>query len=150
MSDRLRNGRTLGEELLIPTRIYHESLEVASACTVHGMCHITGGGLLNLKRLSRYGFRIDTPVTPPEIFLMDPENRGYFNDRDVPHFQYGNGICLHSPPRKCNLCTEGCQGNKSRRGSYRRIRGVAPGYRNYLNCVNLVPACRHSSELCPK
>lgn len=66
--ERLKNGRTLGEELLIPTRIYHESLAVASTCRVHGMCHITGGGLLNFKRLSRYGFFFNAPVTPPEIF----------------------------------------------------------------------------------
>ena len=66
--ERLKNGRTLGEELLTPTRIYHESLDVASACTVHGMCHVTGGGLLNFKRLSEYGFRFDAPLTPPEIF----------------------------------------------------------------------------------
>ena len=66
--EQLGNGRTLGEELLTPTRIYHESLKVASACTVHGMCHITGGGLLNFKRLSSYGFMVDTPITPPEIF----------------------------------------------------------------------------------
>jgi phosphoribosylformylglycinamidine cyclo-ligase len=65
---RLKNGRTLGEELLIPTRIYHESLDVASTCRVHGMCHITGGGLLNFRRLSQYGVLLDAPVTPPEIF----------------------------------------------------------------------------------
>jgi phosphoribosylformylglycinamidine cyclo-ligase len=67
-NQRLKNGRTLGEELLVPTRIYHESLDVASTCRVHGMCHITGGGLLNFRRLSQYGFRFDTPLTPPEIF----------------------------------------------------------------------------------
>jgi phosphoribosylformylglycinamidine cyclo-ligase len=66
--ERLKNGRMIGEELLTPTRIYHESLEVASTCTVHGMCHITGGGLLNLKRLTSYGFLIDTPIIPMEIF----------------------------------------------------------------------------------
>jgi phosphoribosylformylglycinamidine cyclo-ligase len=65
---RLKNGRTLGEELLTPTRIYHESLHVASTCIVHGMCHITGGGLLNFKRLSPFGFRFNIPLTPPEIF----------------------------------------------------------------------------------
>jgi len=67
-NERLKNGRTLGEELLTPTRIYHESLRVASTCTVHGMCHITGGGLLNLKRLTSYGFLVDTPIIPTEIF----------------------------------------------------------------------------------
>lgn len=67
--DKKFNGRkTFGQELLTPTRIYHESLKVAASCAVHGMCHITGGGLLNFNRLSKYGFRFDTPVTPPDIF----------------------------------------------------------------------------------
>jgi phosphoribosylformylglycinamidine cyclo-ligase len=66
--EHLKNGRTLGEELLIPTRIYHESLAVASTCIVHGMCHITGGGLLNFKRLSPNGFLFNSPLTPQEIF----------------------------------------------------------------------------------
>jgi phosphoribosylformylglycinamidine cyclo-ligase len=60
--------KTFGQELLTPTRIYHESLKVTAACTVHGMCHVTGGGLLNFRRLSEYGFLFDTPITPPEIF----------------------------------------------------------------------------------
>jgi phosphoribosylformylglycinamidine cyclo-ligase len=66
--EKLENGRTLGQELLVPTRIYHEVLKVTAACTVHGMCHITGGGLLNFRRLSDHGFRFDSPITPPEIF----------------------------------------------------------------------------------
>jgi phosphoribosylformylglycinamidine cyclo-ligase len=66
--EKLSNGKTLGRELLTPTRIYHESLAVADACPVHGMCHITGGGLLNFLRLSKFGFRFDKPLTPPEIF----------------------------------------------------------------------------------
>ncbi len=65
---RLPGGKTLGQELLTPTRIYHESLHIAATCTVHGMCHVTGGGLLNFKRLSQYGFLFDTPLTPPAIF----------------------------------------------------------------------------------
>jgi phosphoribosylformylglycinamidine cyclo-ligase len=65
---KLKNGKKFGEELLIPTRIYHESLKVAEACPVHGMCHVTGGGLLNFKRLSEYGFLFDEPIKPSEIF----------------------------------------------------------------------------------
>jgi phosphoribosylformylglycinamidine cyclo-ligase len=65
---KLKNGKKFGEELLIPTRIYHESLKVAATCQVHGMCHVTGGGLLNFKRLSDYGFLFDTPIKPMEIF----------------------------------------------------------------------------------
>jgi phosphoribosylformylglycinamidine cyclo-ligase len=65
---KFKGKKTFGQELLTPTRIYHESLAVAASCTVHGMCHITGGGLLNFRRLSDYGFLIDTPITPPDIF----------------------------------------------------------------------------------
>jgi len=60
--------KTFGQELLTPTRIYAESLKVAATCTVHGMCHVTGGGLLNFNRLSKHGFRFDSPITPPAIF----------------------------------------------------------------------------------
>jgi phosphoribosylformylglycinamidine cyclo-ligase len=65
---KFKGKKSFGQELLTPTRIYHESLKVAASCTVHGMCHITGGGLLNFNRLSRYGFLFDTPIMPPEIF----------------------------------------------------------------------------------
>lgn len=38
-------GKTLGEVLLTPTRIYVKPvLEVIRSCNVHGICHITGGG----------------------------------------------------------------------------------------------------------
>ena len=65
---KFKGKKTFGQELLIPTRIYHESLKVTAACAVHGMCHVTGGGLLNFKRLSEFGFLFDNPITPPEIF----------------------------------------------------------------------------------
>lgn len=65
---KFKGKKTFGQELLTPTRIYSESLKVAASCTVHGMCHVTGGGLLNFNRLSKYGFRFDNPITPPEIF----------------------------------------------------------------------------------
>ncbi|CAN5761748.1 phosphoribosylformylglycinamidine cyclo-ligase [soil metagenome] len=46
-------GRTLGAELLEPTRIYaRDCLALAAACDVHAMSHITGGGLAaNLARV---------------------------------------------------------------------------------------------------
>jgi phosphoribosylformylglycinamidine cyclo-ligase len=46
-------GRTLGEELLEPTRIYAKAcLALADETTVHAMAHVTGGGLAaNLARV---------------------------------------------------------------------------------------------------
>jgi phosphoribosylformylglycinamidine cyclo-ligase len=110
--DRLRNGRTLGEELLIPTRIYHECLEVASACTVHGMCHITGGGLLNLKRLSRYGFRIDTPVTPPEIFSWIQKTGDISTIEMFRTFNMGMGYVYIVPPGSVSRVMKAVRGVK--------------------------------------
>ncbi|MGL4832323.1 MAG: phosphoribosylformylglycinamidine cyclo-ligase [Propionibacteriaceae bacterium] len=41
-------GRTLGEELLVPTRIYAKAcLALARELELHAMCHVTGGGLAN-------------------------------------------------------------------------------------------------------
>jgi phosphoribosylformylglycinamidine cyclo-ligase len=46
-------GRTVGEELLTPTRIYaRDCLALASECAVHAYAHVTGGGLAaNLARV---------------------------------------------------------------------------------------------------
>lgn len=66
--ERLSSGKTLGMELLTPTRIYHEVLSITQSCRVHGMCHITGGGLLNFRRLTSHGFDFSDPLPPQEIF----------------------------------------------------------------------------------
>ena len=94
---KFKGKKTFGQELLTPTRIYHESLKVAASCTVHGMCHVTGGGLLNFTRLSKYGFLFDSPITPPEIFSWIQKSRGYHAHGDVPHVQHGYGVCVRCP-----------------------------------------------------
>ncbi len=66
-------GRTLGEELLEPTRIYAKScLALTAACEVHAMSHITGGGLAaNLSRVLPEGIEVVIDRgswTPPAVF----------------------------------------------------------------------------------
>ena len=66
-------ARTLGAELLEPTRIYaRDMLELARSVPVHALSHITGGGLAgNLARIIPDGMiaRIDrTTWTPPPVF----------------------------------------------------------------------------------
>jgi phosphoribosylformylglycinamidine cyclo-ligase len=66
-------GRTLGEELLEPTRIYAKScLALAAETETHAMCHVTGGGLAaNLERVLpvELAVRIDRASwTPGPIF----------------------------------------------------------------------------------
>ncbi len=61
---------TIGEELLTPTRIYHEIVELVRRCDVHGLAHITGSGLLKLRRITSLGFEITDPLEPQPIFKL--------------------------------------------------------------------------------
>jgi len=62
------SNKTIGEELLTPTRIYFEILELVKKCDVHGLAHITGSGLLKLHRITGFGFEINDPLEPQPIF----------------------------------------------------------------------------------
>ncbi|MCS7144016.1 MAG: phosphoribosylformylglycinamidine cyclo-ligase [Archaeoglobaceae archaeon] len=62
-------NKTIGEELLTPTKIYMEVLEIIKNCEVHGLAHITGGAFRKLKRLRKdVKYVIDSPLKPQEIF----------------------------------------------------------------------------------
>jgi phosphoribosylformylglycinamidine cyclo-ligase len=68
-------GRTLGEELLEPTRIYaQDCLKLAAETQVRTFCHVTGGGLAgNLQRVIPHGLtaEIDRGTwTPAPVFNM--------------------------------------------------------------------------------
>ncbi|RLV54970.1 phosphoribosylformylglycinamidine cyclo-ligase [Aeromicrobium phragmitis] len=74
-------GRTLGEELLTPTRLYTKPcLALADEVEVHAMSHITGGGLAaNLARVvpETVSVRLDrTSWTPPAVFSVVGELGG--------------------------------------------------------------------------
>ncbi|HMS37872.1 MAG TPA: phosphoribosylformylglycinamidine cyclo-ligase, partial [Arachnia sp.] len=68
-------GRTLGEELLEPTKVYAlDVLDLIAKADVHAMSHITGGGLANnLARVIPGGMAavLDrSSWTPPAIFQL--------------------------------------------------------------------------------
>ncbi|HET6562502.1 MAG TPA: phosphoribosylformylglycinamidine cyclo-ligase [Marmoricola sp.] len=68
-------GRTLGEELLEPTRIYAKAcLALATETRTHAMSHVTGGGLAaNLARVlpEEVAVRLDRSTwTPPAVFRL--------------------------------------------------------------------------------
>jgi phosphoribosylformylglycinamidine cyclo-ligase len=64
-------GDSVADALLEPTVIYVRAvLELlSSGLPVHGLAHITGGGLANLRRLSdRVGWAIEAPLPVPPVF----------------------------------------------------------------------------------
>jgi len=97
--EHLGTGRTIGQELLVPTRIYAEVLEVCRKAAVSGMCHITGGGLLNFNRLTRYGFNIDRPLPPPEIFRWIQEKGAVDVHEMYRTFNMGMGFAFIAPEK---------------------------------------------------
>lgn len=73
-------GRTIGEELLEPTRIYaRDCLALAQAVDVHAISHVTGGGIAaNLARVLPTGLAVDVDrITwrPSPVFALI-EGRG--------------------------------------------------------------------------
>jgi phosphoribosylformylglycinamidine cyclo-ligase len=70
-------GRSVADALLEPTVIYVRAVMdlLRSDVPVHGLAHITGGGLRNLLRLGddRLGFAIEEPLTVPPICTLVAE-----------------------------------------------------------------------------
>jgi phosphoribosylformylglycinamidine cyclo-ligase len=67
------SGQSVGAALLEPTVIYVRAILelLASDVVVHGLAHITGGGVLNLLRIgSGVGYRISSPLPVPPIFPL--------------------------------------------------------------------------------
>ncbi len=81
-------------ELLEPTRIYVKPvLEVLKEVEVKGMAHITGSGLLNLKRLTEYGFEIEMP-RPHKIFELIQEKGKVEEEEMYRTFNMGVGFVM--------------------------------------------------------
>jgi len=81
--------------LLTPTRIYvNPILDILSKYDVHGMAHITGGGFLNLNRLTDYGFTLDSLPEVSPIFKKIQELGSVSDDEMYRTFNMGVGLCL--------------------------------------------------------
>ena len=95
---------TLADVLLIPTKIYcapvigllkHLKESLGSVHAVHGIAHITGGGLSNLLRLhDELGWHIESPMPiPPEFTWLQVE--GNVTDVEMHRtFNMGLGMVL--------------------------------------------------------
>lgn len=90
-------SKTVGEELLEPTRIYTEALEVADRFDVRGMAHITGGGYRNLRRISGHSYVVSDPLPIPPIFDFIKELGGVSEEEMHSTFNMGMGFALVLP-----------------------------------------------------
>ena len=92
-------GTTVAEAMLVPTRLYvKDILPLLEKVDVHGMCHITGGGLIeNLPRVyaKDLAVEIDTATwqTPP-IFSVMQKQGGIADDEMYRVFNMGVGFVI--------------------------------------------------------
>ncbi|MCL7476034.1 MAG: phosphoribosylformylglycinamidine cyclo-ligase [ANME-2 cluster archaeon] len=90
---------TIGDVMLIPTRIYIELLDVIRECDVHGLAHITGSGVLKLRRITNLGFNIHSPLEPQPIFRFLQEE-GNVDDLEMyKTFNMGMGFLIVLPKK---------------------------------------------------
>jgi phosphoribosylformylglycinamidine cyclo-ligase len=94
-------GRSIGEELLEPTRIYVKEVlaMLAETLRIKALAHITSTGFLNLTRVdSPTGYALDNLPKPLPIFELI-QRHGQVNDEEM-FFTYnmGIGFCIVVAP----------------------------------------------------
>jgi phosphoribosylformylglycinamidine cyclo-ligase len=93
-------GASVADALLEPTVIYVRAvLELLrSGAAVHGLAHITGGGLDNMLRLNpEVGFEIDDPLPVPPVFGLVQELGGVSDAEMWDVFNMGCGFVCSVP-----------------------------------------------------
>ncbi|MEA2032452.1 MAG: phosphoribosylformylglycinamidine cyclo-ligase [Euryarchaeota archaeon] len=88
---------SIGEELLTPTRIYTEVLELLKRCEVHGLAHITGSGFFKLRRITDLSFDIHDPLVPNAIFKFIQELGNITDEEMYKTFNMGMGFAVVIP-----------------------------------------------------
>jgi phosphoribosylformylglycinamidine cyclo-ligase len=86
---------TMWPKLLEPTRIYvKEVLQLMREYEVKGLAHITGSGMLNMLRITKYGFELNNMPEPQMIFKKIQELGKVTDEEMYKTFNMGMGFCI--------------------------------------------------------
>ncbi len=94
-------GASIADALLEPTVIYVRAVLdlIESDIAVHGLAHITGGGLTNLLRIGRgIGYEIDQPLPVPPVFELISQHGAVGAAEMWEVFNMGCGFCVMVAP----------------------------------------------------
>jgi len=99
-------GRSIGEELLEPTRIYVKPvLEALRRTEIHGLAHMTGGSFSKIDRIvsqAKLGAEIEQLPRPPAIFQLI-QREGHVSDSEMHKtFNMGIGLVVICPETQVN------------------------------------------------
>jgi len=91
-------SKTIGEELLEPTRIYTDLLDPLREHGAHAAAHVTGGGWTNLTRMGPYRYEIEEPFDAQPVFEFLQEV-GDIDDEEMHRtFNMGTGFVAALDP----------------------------------------------------
>jgi len=94
---KLFNGdKKIGKKLVEPTRIYvKEIMNLIKQVEVHGIAHITGGGLDNISRINdNFQYVIDNPLPVPSVFDWLQQRGDVENSEMYRTFNMGMGMII--------------------------------------------------------
>jgi phosphoribosylformylglycinamidine cyclo-ligase len=114
-------GRTVGEELLVPTKIYVKEIVqmMDEGLRLKALIHITSDGFLNLARVKApAGFVLDKPLNPHPIFTLIAEGGRIDDEVMYQVFNMGTGFCVIVDP-----------------GDAKRVESIAKTYDNKTGIV---------------
>jgi phosphoribosylformylglycinamidine cyclo-ligase len=125
-----RLGRPLGDILIEPTEIYVKAVMelLGSPVAVHGLAHLTSGGLDNLLRLKAdVAYDVTDPLPPQPIFELIAERGEVPEDEMYEVFNMGCGFCCVLPAADEQAALELLRGHYP---GAARIGTVGPGPRS--------------------
>jgi len=89
--------RTIGEELLEPTRIYAGVLQHLRPRETHAAAHVTGGGWTNLTRMGDHRYVIDDPFDAQPVFEFVQKEGDVADEEMHRTFNMGTGFVAALP-----------------------------------------------------
>ncbi|QLK25197.1 phosphoribosylformylglycinamidine cyclo-ligase [Natrinema zhouii] len=98
----LNPERTIGEELLRPTRIYTGLLEPMREHDVRAAAHVTGGGWTNLLRMGEREYVIENPLPAQPVFEFVQEEGNVTDEEMHRTFNMGTGFVVALPEDRAN------------------------------------------------
>ncbi|GBE56437.1 phosphoribosylformylglycinamidine cyclo-ligase [archaeon BMS3Bbin16] len=110
IDDKIFGEKTVGQELLTPTKIYvPEVMELVEKVDIHGLANITGGGLGNLQRITKYGFEITNLPEPQAVFKTIQRLESITDGEMYRTFNMGVGFCVVVKAEDADAVIEICK-----------------------------------------
>jgi phosphoribosylformylglycinamidine cyclo-ligase len=104
------SGRSVGEVLLEPTRIYADLLDDLHEHGTRAAAHVTGGGFTNLERLGDHRYVVPDPFDPQPVFGFVAREGSVAREEMYRTFNMGTGFVAALPPERADALAAATDG----------------------------------------